>query len=131
MKKIMLANFFGALLMFTLNVNASTTMSWVDTPSINSFGLETDALYGFNTSTVTVSADINTDDYLDTYVLLDDWAFSVDPAVSDSITSEGNSNFENTNVHLTVDPVPASVWLFGSVVLGIGGLASRRKSLPG
>ena len=35
-----------------------------------------------------------------------------------------------TDVKLTANPIPASVWLFGSAMLGIGGLASRRKSLP-
>ena len=34
------------------------------------------------------------------------------------------------NVHLTTTPIPAAVWLFGSALLGVGGLASRRKSLP-
>ena len=131
MKKITLANFFGRLLVFTINVNASTTLSWVDTPLINSFEGETYTLYDFNKLGMTVASDLDTDVYLKTYASLESSVFSVDPVVSDSIISDGVSDFKEANVNLTTEPLPLSVWLVGSAVLGIGGLASRRKSLPG
>jgi hypothetical protein len=36
---------------------------------------------------------------------------------------------DNLDVRITPTPIPAAAWLFGSALLGIGGLASRRKSL--
>jgi hypothetical protein len=45
-----------------------------------------------------------------------------------------NANFDITSVHITSDPpgpvvpVPAAVWLFGSGLLGLVGVARRRKS---
>jgi len=34
------------------------------------------------------------------------------------------------DVKINATPIPAAVWLFGSALLGVGGLSSRRKSLP-
>ena len=131
MKKITLASFFGVLLVFTINVNASTALSWVDTPLINSFDRETDKLDDFNRLGMTVASDVDTGVYLNIYASLESSVFSVDPVVSDSIISDGVSGFKEANVSSTTETQPASVWLVGSAVLGIGGLASRRKSLPG
>ena len=131
MKKITLASFFGVLLVFTINVNASTALSWVDTPLINSFEREIDKLHDFNRLGMTVASDVDTDVYLNTYASLESSVFSADPVLSDSIISDGVSGFKEANVSSTTEPLPASVWLVGSAVLGIGGLASRRKSLPG
>ena len=33
------------------------------------------------------------------------------------------------NVRIQATPIPAAIWLFGSALLGIGALSSRRKSL--
>ena len=38
--------------------------------------------------------------------------------------------FGQYNVKINATPIPAAVWLFGSALLGVGGLSSRRKSLP-
>jgi len=131
MKKITLASFFGVLLVFTINVNASTSLSWVDTPLINSFERETDTLFDFNKLGMTVASDLSAEVYLNTYASLEGSVLSADPVLSDSIISDGVSDFEEANVILTTQPLPASAWLVGSAVLGIGGLASRRKSVPG
>jgi len=131
MKKITLASFFCVLLVFAINVNASTSLGWDDTPLSNGFERETDKLYDFNKLGMTVASDLDTDVYLNTYASLESSVFSVDPVVSDSIISDGVSDFKGANVNLTTEPLPLSVWLVGSAVLGIGGLASRRKSLPG
>ena len=187
MKKITLAGLFGVLLVFTLNVNASSTLSWESTPSIYSFGSGTDTIYGFNGVYQTVKADLD----VDTYAFSHDWEFSVaaDPGPGAwvaglaitlyddyffdtaqifldgesmgfgtfdqdthirvfefseyldgthvlSMAAQGVKAFATygialtTDVKLTPNPIPASIWLFGSAILGIGGLASRRKSLP-
>ena len=45
----------------------------------------------------------------------------------------GKVNYGGTNnnldLRITATPIPAAVWLFGSALLGIGALSSRRKSL--
>jgi len=117
MKKITLAKLFGILLVFTINVNASTTLSRIDTPAINSFGLGVDTIYSGNRIGVAEG--------------LDAGIFSVEPAVSSSITIGGNSDFEDAGIKLAANPMPAFVWLLGSAAFGIGVLVSRRKSLPG
>jgi len=57
-----------------------------------------------------------------------------DPMTSSAFTNH-NGNFDITSVHLTsyvatpqaVVPVPAAVWLFGSGLLGLVGIARRKK----
>jgi len=39
-----------------------------------------------------------------------------------------NANFDITAIHLAPIPVPAAVWLFGSGLVGLAGVARRRKS---
>jgi hypothetical protein len=38
-----------------------------------------------------------------------------------------NANFDITAIHITNVPVPAAVWLFGSGLVGLAGIASRRR----
>jgi hypothetical protein len=38
-----------------------------------------------------------------------------------------NANFDITSIHVSAIPVPAAVWLFGSGLLGLVGVARRRK----
>jgi len=46
-------------------------------------------------------------------------------------TATNPINQSNTyEVRISETPIPAAVWLFGSALLGVGGLSSRRKSLP-
>ena len=136
MKKITLASFFGVFLVFTINVNALESFGWEDGSSGYSFESGAESLSGFSRSGVTGAVNSATDtvDYIETYAFSDNWEPSVDPAArvaSNSIAFHETSNFEGAYVKLTVDPMPASFWLFGSVILGIGGLALRRKTLPG
>jgi hypothetical protein len=39
-----------------------------------------------------------------------------------------NANFDITSAHINPIPVPAAVWLFGSGLVGLAGVARRRKS---
>jgi hypothetical protein len=48
-------------------------------------------------------------------------------ALQDAIT-DGTMKLKTTGLALTTVPVPAAAWLFGSGLLGLAGIARRRKT---
>jgi len=62
------------------------------------------------------------------------WGFTIDESVSTMIMSEGTGSgyqetftLDNMQMATTLVPVPAAVWLFGSGLVGLVGVARRKK----
>ena len=62
------------------------------------------------------------------------WGFTIDETVISVWLNEGSTGFQETytldNMHMATSPipVPAAVWLFGSGLLGLVGIARRKKA---
>lgn len=70
-------------------------------------------------NTLFSSTDISSGDYV-----------LVIQANASSLVSSYNFDLDASANSVTATPLPAAAWLFISAILGVGGLASRRKTLP-
>ena len=75
-------------------------------------------LIGFNTTNIVCSPElpINCTNSESIYLVLDD------------AINTGNKNYKTTGVAITTVPLPAAAWLFASGLLGLAGIARRRRS---
>ena len=70
-----------------------------------------------------------TDDILNTVIDVTAGTWYVMVSGATKPYEHGINSASSYEVRINQTPIPAAVWLFGSAILGIGGLASRRKSL--
>jgi len=107
------------------NTYISTDEPWRE--FFQASGVYKDADNNLSLSTVAVATGINDDPYYDPYQSSVQWYVGYPP---NSVWSD--SSVEHVGIYLVRDvsavPIPAALWLFGSGLIGLIGLARRKKA---
>jgi hypothetical protein len=101
--------------------------------SLTSFSMDIDTnvdtsieIYDASGSTLLSSDLVTTGSYQNVYVVSSNGISGF--SLSSSSQIEGNTAIDNVIVNTSVVPVPAAVWLFGSGLIGLIGIARRKKA---
>lgn len=121
----------GAFNLKTLQNNESLTLSFDQTVRLNALSFR-QWENGFDQVVLNSTAGSLTLGYSDytTDGVLVDWFEFGSPLLVDSITLTGDSGATATwlrSVDVEAVPVPAAAWLMGSALMGLGGVAARRR----